>query len=98
MDIDVGDGNKGEVHSSRLQRRQLTKKRIVNSINTAVNIDNIDSYNPFPIPGNLKTYENIFKVDNNKKNDAIRTFRNFPPRGNVGRNNRANIITGRQGP
>ena len=25
-------------------------------------------------------------------------FQNFPPRGNVGRNNRANIITGRQGP
>ena len=37
-------------------------------------------------------------MDNNKKNDAIRTFRNFPPRGNVGRNNRANIITGRKGP
>ena len=46
----------------------------------------------------LKTYKSIFKVDNNKKNDVIYTFQNFPPRGNVGRNNRVNIITGQQGP
>ena len=46
----------------------------------------------------MKTYESIFKADNNKKNDVICTFQNFPPRGNVGRNNRANVITGRQGP
>ena len=46
----------------------------------------------------MKTYESIFKADNNQKNDVICTFQNFPPRGNVGRNNRANIITGRQGP
>ena len=31
-DIDVDNGNNGEVRSSRLQRRQLTKKQIVNSI------------------------------------------------------------------
>ena len=35
----------------------------------------------------MKTYESIFKVDNNKKNDVIRTFQNFPPGGNIGRNN-----------
>ena len=28
----------------------------------------------------------------------LSTFQNFLPRGNVGRNNRANTITGRQGP
>ena len=78
-----------------MQRCQLTKKRIVNCIDTAVNID-VD--NPFPILGNLKTDQSILKVDNNKKNDVIRTFQNFLPRENVGRNNRANIITGRQGP
>ena len=33
-DIDVDNGNNGEVRSSRLQRRQLTKKQIVNSIDT----------------------------------------------------------------
>ena len=93
--IDVGDGNNDEVRSSRLHRRQLKKRGIVNSIDTAVDID---SYNPFPILGNLETYENIFKVDNNKKNDVICTFQNFPPRGNVGQNNHANTITGRQGP
>ena len=37
-------------------------------------------------------------MDNNKKNDVIRTFQNFPPKRNVVRNNRANIITGQQGP
>ena len=37
-------------------------------------------------------------MGNNKKNDVIRTSQNFPQRGNVGRNNRENIITGRQGP
>ena len=65
------------------------KKRIVRSIDTAVNVD---GYNPFPIP-----YESIFKVENNKKSDVIRTFQNFLPRGNIDRNNSANIITGRQG-
>ena len=60
------------------------KKRIVKSIDTAVNVD---GYNPFPFPSNMKTYESIFKVDNNKKNDVIRTFQNFPPGGNIGRNN-----------
>ena len=94
-DIDVGNRNNGEVRSSRLQRRQLTKKQIVNSIDVP---GNIDSCNPFPIPCSLKTYESILKVNNNKKRDVIRTFQNFPPRGNVGRNNRANIITGRKGP
>ena len=87
--IDIGDGNNDEVRSSRLQRHQLTKKGIVNSIDTAVDID---SYNPFPILGNLKTYENIFKVNNNKRNDVICTFQNFPPRGNVGRNNHAFVF------
>ena len=73
------------VSSSCLQWHQLTKKRIINSIDTTVNID---SYNLFPIPGNLKTYERILKVGNNKKHDVIRNFQNFSPRGNVGRNNR----------
>ena len=94
-DIDVGNRNNGEVRSSRLQRRQLTKKQIVNSIDVP---GNINGCNPFPIPCSLKTYESILKVNNNKKRDVIRTFQNFPPRGNVGRNNRANIITGRKGP
>ena len=46
----------------------------------------------------MKTDKSIFKVDNNKKNDVTRTFQNYPPRGNVGRNNRANIISRQQGP
>ena len=37
-------------------------------------------------------------MDNNKKDDVTHAFQNFSPRGNVGRNNRANIITERQGP
>ena len=45
----------------------------------------------------MKTYESIFKVENNKKSDVIRTFQNFLPGRNIGRNNSANIITGRQG-
>ena len=94
-DIDAGNGNNGEVRSSRLQRRQLTKKQLVNSIDIP---GNIDSCNLFPIPCSLKTYESILKVDNNKKKDVISTFQNFPTRGNVGRNNRANIITRRKGP
>ena len=94
-DIDVGYGNNGEVRSSRLQCQQLTKKGTVNSIDTAVNIY---SYNLLPIPGNMKTYESIFKVDNNKKNDFIRIFQSFLPRGNVGQNNHANIISGGKGP
>ena len=46
----------------------------------------------------MKTYESIFKGDNNKTDDVTHAFQNFSPRGNVGRNNRANIITERQGP
>ena len=79
-----------------MQRRLLTKQRIVNSIDAAVNLEN---YNPFPIPHEMRTIESVFKVDNKKQiNDIKRTFQNQPPTGNVGRNNRANVITGRQGP
>ena len=88
-------GNDEEIRSSRLQRRLLTKQRIVNSIDAAVNLEN---YNPFPIPHELRTIESVFKVDNKKQNDIKRTFQNQPATGNVGRNNRANVITGRQGP
>ena len=38
-DIDVDDGNSREIRSNRSQRRQLTKKRVVNSIDTTVNVD-----------------------------------------------------------
>ena len=38
-DIDVDDGNSREIRSNRSQRRQLTKKRVVNSIDTTVNAD-----------------------------------------------------------
>ena len=38
-DIDVDDGNNREIRSNRSQRRQLTKKRVVNSIDTTVNAD-----------------------------------------------------------
>ena len=38
-DIDVDDGNNREIRSNRSQRRQLTKKRVVNSIDTTVNVD-----------------------------------------------------------
>ena len=41
------------VRATRLKRRQLTKNRLVNSIDAAVNIDN---YNPYPIPEILKIY------------------------------------------
>ena len=38
-DIDVDDGNNREIRSNRSQRRQLIKKRVVNSIDTTVNVD-----------------------------------------------------------
>ena len=38
-DIDVDDGNNREIRSNRSQRRQLTKKWVVNSIDTTVNVD-----------------------------------------------------------
>ena len=38
-DIDVDDGNSREIRSNRSQRRQLTKKRVINSIDTTVNVD-----------------------------------------------------------
>ena len=83
------------VRATRLKRRQLTKNRLVNSIDAAVNIDN---YNPYPIPEILKSIESVVKVDRNEENNIVRTFQNRPSNQNVGRNNRANIITGRQGP
>ena len=83
------------VRATRLKRRQLTKNRLVNSIDAAVNIDN---YNPYPIPEILKSIESVVKVDRNEENNIVRTFQNRPSNQNVGRNNRANVITGRQGP
>jgi hypothetical protein len=84
-----------EVRASRLKRKQLTKKRIVNSIDKCLNIEN---YNPFPIPKVLKKIKSIVKVDRNPQNDIVRVFQNIPPTRNIGRNNSANVITGRQGP
>ncbi|XP_057296254.1 piggyBac transposable element-derived protein 1-like [Hydractinia symbiolongicarpus] len=84
-----------EAGANHLRRRRLTKYRLVNSIAAATNLEN---YNVFPIPPESKSIQSIFKIDNKKKNDIIRTFQNQPQAGNVGRNNRANVITGRQGP
>ena len=84
-----------DIRAGRLKRRQLTKNRIVNSIDKALDINN---YNPYPIPEDLKHIDSVVKVDKHRGNDIVRVFQNKPPTTNIGRNNRANVITGRQGP
>ncbi|CAB4002415.1 Hypothetical predicted protein [Paramuricea clavata] len=84
-----------DIRAGRLKRRQLTKNRIVNSIDKALDINN---YNPYQIPKDLKDIESVVKVDKHRENDVVRVFQNKPPTANIGRNNRANVITGRQGP
>lgn len=84
-----------DVGHSRLRRRQLTSNRLVNSIDACFDLE---KYDPFPIPENLKIIRSVFKVDKNKKNNIVRTFQNQPPTGNAGRINRANVITARPGP
>jgi hypothetical protein len=78
--------------NNRLRRRQLTKNRLVNSIDAALNLDN---YNPYQIPEDLQSINSNFKVDN--KTTIVREFQNKPTTGNIGQRNRANVITGRQG-
>ena len=84
-----------DIRAGRLKRRQLTKNRIVNSIDKAMDINN---YNPYPIPEDLKHIDSVVKVDKHRENDIVSVFQNKPPTTNIGRNNRANVITGRQGP
>jgi hypothetical protein len=85
-----------DIRAGRLKRRQLTKNHIVNSIdNKALDLNN---YNPYPIPEDLKNIESVVKVDKHQENDVVCVFQNKPPTTNIGHNNRANVITGRQGP
>ena len=80
--------------ANRLRRRQLTSQRLVHSIDSAIDLNN---YNPFELPNEHKTIEGIVKVDRNKNNDIHYKFDNRPTTTHVGRNNRANVIRGRQG-
>jgi hypothetical protein len=84
-----------DIRAGRLKRSQLTKNRIVNSIDKALDKNN---YNPYQIPEDLKHIDSLVKVDKHRENDVVRVFLNKPPTTNIGRNNRANVITGRQGP
>ena len=91
---DISADDEGEeVQPERLRRRQLTKNRLVNSIDSALNINN---YNPYVIPVQRKEIEGVVKTDRNQDHDVTYTFVNQPTN-NIGRQNRANIITGRQG-
>ncbi|CAB3979196.1 Hypothetical predicted protein [Paramuricea clavata] len=77
-----------DIRAGRLKRGQLTKNRM-----------DINNYNPYPIPEDLKHIERVVKVDKHRENDVVRVFQNKPPTTtNIGRNNRANVITGRKGP
>lgn len=93
-EIDEAPESDEDIRAGRLQRRQLTKNRLVNSIDTAINMDN---YNPYEIPEEVKYIESVVKVDKKQEHNIVRTFQNQPPSINIDRNNRANVITGRQG-
>lgn len=79
-----------ETRQARLTRRVLTKKRLVNSIDTALDPEN---YNVFPIPEEERTFESRYKIDRNADNDIVYNWTNKPPdnRGQIGR---SNIIRG----
>ena len=70
--------------ANRLQRKKLTKNRLVHSINSALNLEN---YNPYTIPNEENEITGNIKVDRNKDNDINILFSNQP-----GRQNRANLI------
>lgn len=52
--------------STRLQRKKLTKNRLIQSIDTALDLNN---YNLYKIPAQEKTITGIIKVDRNREND-----------------------------
>ena len=67
----------------------------MNSIDKSLDIE---SYKPYPIPKKLKVITSVVKVDKKTENNIIRIFQNQPTISNIGRNNRANVITERPGP
>ena len=66
---------------------------MVHIIDTALDIDN---YDEFSILALQKSIESVFKINNKKENDITYMFTNQPT-ANIGRQNKANIITGPQG-
>lgn len=75
---------------NHLRRKQLTKNRLVHSIDSALDLEN---YNVFVVPEEEKVIRGVIKHDNNRNNDEKIEFSNQP--GNTrGRQTRANVITG----
>ena len=85
---DDGDNQAGDERANRLRRRQLTKNRLINSIDSALDLDN---YNAFVLPEQEKSMTGTIRIDNN---DEKINFINKPNDDPRGRQNRANVITG----
>jgi hypothetical protein len=67
----------------------------VNTIDKALDIN---SYSPYPIPEDLSVSKAFSESGQTPEDDVVRVFQNKPPTTNIGGNNRANVITGRQDP
>ena len=94
-ELDVEIDNEEDIErANRMQRKLLTKNRLVHSIDTALDLEN---YNAFILPEQEKTVIGIIKHDNNRNNDEKIDFINKPNEDQRGRQNRANVITGQTG-
>ena len=91
MHDDEVDANPDDVVRATCVNR--LRQRLVHSIDTALDLNN---YNPFELPDEHKTKKGIVK-DRHKNNDIHYKFANQPTNAHVGRNNRANVIRGREG-
>ena len=88
---DDGDNQAVDERANRLRRKKLTKNRLVNSIDSALDLDN---YNAFVLPEQEKSMSGTIRIDNNRNNHEKIDFKNKPNDDPRGRQNRANVITG----
>lgn len=81
--------NRREITHQRLTRRHLTNKRLVHSIDSALDPAN---YNMFIIPEEEITFKSRFKIDRNANNDIIYQWTNQPPP--IGQPDQSSVIRG----